>query len=50
MSLTFALIWIIFWGFVFGILDDPSGLQVLGFIVIGIGGPLGTFLSKSLKD
>lgn len=43
----FAIIWIIFWGFVFDILNDPSGWQILGFILIGIGGPLGVALAKN---
>ena len=40
MSITFAILWIIFWGWVFDILDDPSGAQILGFIIIGLGGPI----------
>lgn len=32
----FAMVWIISWGFVFGILDDPSIGEIIGFIIIGI--------------
>lgn len=42
----FEILWIIFWGWVFDILDGPTGWQILGFILIGIGGPLGKFLLR----
>lgn len=46
----FAIIWIIFWGWVFGILNDPTGWQIFGFIVVGIGGPVGTWISRNSRD
>ncbi len=36
MSYTFAIIWVVFWGWIFDVTNGPSGLQVWGFIVIGI--------------
>lgn len=44
----FAIIWIAIWALIFGIFSDPSTGQVLGFIFIGIGGPLGKWLYDSL--
>lgn len=46
MSITFAILWIIFWGWVFDILSDPSAGQIIGFILIGLGGPIGAMFSK----
>jgi len=48
MSFAFAAIWIVFWGWVFNILNDPSTIQVIAFIIIGIGAPLG--LGKVSKE
>ena len=46
----FAIIWIAIWAFVFGIFDDPYVGQIWGFILIGIGGPVGKWLIGSLRD
>ena len=46
----FAIIWIVSWAFVFGIFNDPSGWQIFGFIFVGLGGPIGTWISKKLKE
>lgn len=46
MSITFAILWIIFWGWVFDILSDPTGWQIFGFIFIGLGGPIGGMFVK----
>lgn len=34
--MTFAILWLIVWGFVFGILDNPSTGEIIGFIIIGV--------------
>lgn len=43
----FAIIWIIVWAFIFSIFDDPSATQIILFIIIGIGGPLGRWLYEN---
>lgn len=40
----FAIIWIVVWAFIFGIFNEPSTGQIIGFIIIGLGGPLGKWL------
>lgn len=46
----FGLLWIAVWAMIFGIFDDPSVGQILGFIFIGLGGPIGRWLIQALKD
>lgn len=46
----FAIIWIAIWALIFGIFDEPSTGQVIGFILIGIGGPVGRWLIQALKE
>lgn len=46
----FAIIWIAFWALVLGMFNEPSTGQVLAFILIGIGGPIGKWLIRTLKD
>lgn len=43
----FAIIWIIVWGAIFSIYKDPSTAQILGFIFIGLGGPIGRWLYEN---
>ena len=40
MNPFFALNWIIFWGWAFGITDHPSTLCIFGFVVVGILPPI----------
>ena len=42
----FAIIWIIFWGWIFDIFNDPSGAQIFWFVLIGIGGPIGAMFKR----
>lgn len=44
----FAIIWILVWAFIFDIFDEPSAGQIIGFILIGIGGPVGKWLYETL--
>lgn len=46
----FGLIWIVVWALIFGIFDDPSTGQVIAFILIGIGGPVGRWLTQALNN
>lgn len=46
----FGLIWIAIWACIFGIFNEPTSGQVIGFILIGLGGPIGKWLIRSLKD
>ena len=46
----FGFIWIVVWACIFGIFDNPSFGQILGFIFIGLGGPIGRWLIYSLKE
>lgn len=46
----FAIIWVAVWACIFGIFDDPSAGQIIGFILLGLGGPLGRWLIRALKD
>ncbi len=43
----FAVIWIIVWALIFGIFNEPTTGQIIGFILIGLGGPLGKFIGRS---
>lgn len=46
----FAIIWIVIWAFVFSIFNDPSTGEIWGFILIGLGGPIGKWLFRTLND
>lgn len=41
MNCGFTLFWIVFWAYVLDIFSGPGFFQVIAFILIGIGVPLG---------
>lgn len=46
----FAVVWIIVWALIFGIFNDPDSSDVIWFIIIGIGGPVGKWLINTFND
>lgn len=46
----FAIFWIVVWALIFQIFNEPTTAQIWGFIIIGLGGPIGNFLIKILRD
>lgn len=46
----FAIIWIAVWALIFQIFNEPSTTQIVLFILIGIGGPVGRWLISALRD
>lgn len=44
-SITFAILWILFWGWVCDITSNPSTFQIILFLFIGLGGPIGAIIS-----
>ena len=42
----FAIIWIGVWALIFQIFNDSSTAQIWGFIIIGLGGPIGKWLAS----
>lgn len=45
--MAFALVWICVWAFIFGLFNDPSVGQVIGFIIVGILPPIVAFIKRS---
>lgn len=46
----FPIFWIAVWALIFSIFDEPSTAQIWGFIIIGLGGPIGNWLIHALRD
>ena len=49
LKTMFAIIWIVIWALIFNIFNGPSVGQIIGFILIGLGGPIGRWLFQISK-